>query len=86
EQYDLGKWAVFFYYPADFTIECPTELVDLADNYEELQKRVVEVYSVSTETQFTHKSCHDSSETIVKIQYYMIGDKKVNITYNFVVM
>jgi peroxiredoxin (alkyl hydroperoxide reductase subunit C) len=32
-----GKWAVFFFYPADFTFVCPTELEDLQDNYAELQ-------------------------------------------------
>ena len=29
----LGKWAVFFFYPADFTFVCPTELEDMADQY-----------------------------------------------------
>lgn len=24
----LGKWSVFFFYPADFTFVCPTELSD----------------------------------------------------------
>ena len=41
-----GKWAVFFFYPADFTFVCPTELEDLADNYAAFQKMGVEVYSV----------------------------------------
>ena len=50
----LGKWAVFFFYPADFTFVCPTELGDVADNYAELQSRGVEVFSVSTDTHFTH--------------------------------
>lgn len=86
EQDVLGKWAVFFFYPADFTFVCPTELGDLADHYEELQKRGVEVYSVSTDTHFTHKAWHDSSETIGKIQYYMLGDQTGNITNNFGVM
>ena len=27
----MGKWSVFFFYPADFTFVCPTELEDLAD-------------------------------------------------------
>ena len=31
----LGKWSVFFFYPADFTFVCPTELEDLQNNYEE---------------------------------------------------
>jgi peroxiredoxin (alkyl hydroperoxide reductase subunit C) len=60
----LGKWAVFFFYPADFTFVCPTELGDLADHYAELQKRGVEVFSVSTDTHFAHKAWHDSSYTI----------------------
>ena len=34
----LGKWAIFFFYPADFSFVCPTELEDLANHYEELQK------------------------------------------------
>lgn len=81
-----GKWAVFFFYPADFTFVCPTELGDLADKYDEFQKRGVEIYSVSTDTHFTHKAWHDSSDTIGKIQYTMIGDPTGEITRNFEVM
>ncbi len=81
-----GKWAVFFFYPADFTFVCPTELGDLADHYEEFQKRDVEIYSVSTDTHFVHKGWHDASETIGKIQYTMIGDPTGEITNNFGVM
>ncbi|TBR43937.1 alkyl hydroperoxide reductase subunit C [Marinomonas agarivorans] len=81
-----GKWSVFFFYPADFTFVCPTELGDIADHYEEFQKRGVEIYSVSTDTHFTHKAWHDSSDTIGKIQYTMIGDPTGAITRNFNVM
>jgi peroxiredoxin (alkyl hydroperoxide reductase subunit C) len=81
-----GKWAIFFFYPADFTFVCPTELGDLADHYEELQGLGVEVYSVSTDTHFTHKAWHDASETIGKITYTMLGDPNGTITNNFDVM
>ncbi|WP_115717321.1 alkyl hydroperoxide reductase subunit C [Gallaecimonas mangrovi] len=81
-----GKWAVFFFYPADFTFVCPTELGDVADHYEELQKLGVEVFSVSTDTHFTHKAWHDSSDTISKINYYMVGDQTATITSNFGVL
>ena len=81
-----GKWGIFFFYPADFTFVCPTELGDLADYYPELQKLGVEVYSVSTDTHFVHKAWHDSSETIGKIDYYMLGDANGVITNNFGVM
>ena len=86
EQDLQGKWSVFFFYPADFTFVCPTELGDVADHYDEFQKRGVEIYSVSTDTHFTHKAWHDSSDTIGKIQYTMIGDPTGEITRNFEVM
>lgn len=81
-----GKWSVFFFYPADFTFVCPTELGDMADHYEELQKLGVEVYSVSTDTHFTHKAWHDASDTIKKINYPMIGDPTGAISRGFGVM
>src|SRR5690554_1643340 len=81
-----GKWAVFFFYPADFTFVCPTELGDLADKYEELQKLGVEVYSVSKDTHFSHKAWQDTSDTIGKIKYYVVGDQTGTITNNIGVM
>ena len=81
-----GKWSVVFFYPADFTFVCPTELGDLADHYATFQQLGVEIYSVSTDTHFTHKAWHDSSETIGKISYPMIGDPTGVITRNFGVM
>lgn len=70
-----GKWSVLFFYPADFTFVCPTELGDLADHYEEFKKIGAEIYSVSTDSQFVHKAWADTSETIKKIQYPMLEDR-----------
>ena len=81
-----GKWAVFFFYPADFTFVCPTELEDLAAKYDELKGLGVEVYAVSTDTHFSHKAWHDSSPAIGKINYFMLGDPTGTITRNFEVM
>jgi NADH-dependent peroxiredoxin subunit C len=79
----LGKWAIFFFYPADFTFVCPTELGDLADKYEQLQQLGVEVYSVSTDTHFVHKAWHDASDTIKKIKYPMLADPAGKLTRFF---
>jgi peroxiredoxin (alkyl hydroperoxide reductase subunit C) len=81
-----GKWSVVFFYPANFTFVCPTELEDLADNYAEFQKLGVEIYSVSTDTHFSHKAWHDTSEAIKKIEYTMVGDPTGTICRNFDVM
>jgi peroxiredoxin len=81
-----GKWSVVCFYPADFTFVCPTELEDLQDNYEALKALGVEVYSVSTDTHYTHKAWHDSSEAIKKIKYIMIGDPSHTLSRNFDVL
>lgn len=81
-----GKWSVFFFYPADFTFVCPTELGDLADQYAEFQKLGVEIYGVSTDTHFAHKAWHDTSETVKKIQYPLVGDPTHALARNFDVL
>ena len=79
----LGKWSVFFFYPADFTFVCPTELEDLANKYEEFKKIGCEIYSVSCDTHFVHKAWHDASETIKKIQYTMLADPTAALAKDF---
>jgi len=86
EQNFKGKWSIVCFYPADFTFVCPTELEDLQNQYETLKGLGAEVYSVSTDTHFTHKAWHDSSETIRKITYIMIGDPTHTISRNFDVL
>ena len=78
-----GQWSVFFFYPADFTFVCPTELGDLADKYQELKKLGVEVYGVSTDTHFTHKAWHDASETIKKVKYPLLADPTGHLSRSF---
>lgn len=69
-----GRWSVLFFYPADFSFVCPTELEDLANQYDEFKKLDCEIFSVSTDTHFVHKAWHDESEKIAKIQYPMLAD------------
>ena len=70
----LGKWSVFFFYPADFTFVCPTELEDLANKYEDFKAAGCDIYSVSCDTHYVHKAWHDASDRIKKIQYTMLAD------------
>jgi NADH-dependent peroxiredoxin subunit C len=69
-----GKWIILFFYPADFTFVCPTELGELADNYEKIKELNAEIVSISTDTAFVHKAWHDNSETIKKIKFPMLAD------------
>ena len=82
----LGKWSVFFFYPADFTFVCPTELEDLANKYAEFKAAGCEIYSVSCDTHFVHKAWHDASATIKKIEYPMLADPTAALARGFEVM
>jgi peroxiredoxin len=70
----LGHWSIFFFYPADFTFVCPTELEDLAMNYDRFENEGAEIYSVSCDTEFVHKAWHDESERVKKVQFPMLAD------------
>ena len=81
-----GKWSIFFFYPADFTFVCPTELEDLADNYDEFTALGVDIFTVSTDSHFCHKAWYDSSDAIRKIKYTMISDNTFEISRNFEIL
>ncbi len=79
----LGKWSIFFFYPADFTFVCPTELKDLQNKYAEFKKAGCEVYSVSCDTHYVHKAWHDTSDRIKKVEYPMLADPTHVIAKDF---
>ena len=82
----LGKWSLFFFYPADFTFVCPTELEDLAESYDAFKAAGCEVYSVSTDTHFTHKAWHDESPAVGKVAFPMLGDPTHALARDFDVL
>jgi peroxiredoxin (alkyl hydroperoxide reductase subunit C) len=86
DQHLLGGWSVVFFYPADFSFVCPTELADLASLYQDFRALQTEIYSVSTDTHFSHKAWHDSSDAISTIKFPMLGDPSGQITRGFGVM
>jgi peroxiredoxin (alkyl hydroperoxide reductase subunit C) len=81
-----GQWSVLFFYPADFTFVCPTELEDLQSNYGDFQRLGVQIYGVSTDTHFAHKAWHDTSPAISRLEYALIGDPTHVLSRNFDVM
>lgn len=78
-----GKWLILFFYPADFTFVCPTELGELADYYKKFQELGAEVMSISTDTVFVHKAWYDQSPTIKKIEFPMLADPAGKVSRQF---
>lgn len=69
-----GRWLILFFYPADFTFVCPTELLDLKKIYDELKKLKTEVVVVSTDTVYTHKVWIETEEMLRGLSYLMAAD------------
>lgn len=81
--YKGKNWLVFFFYPADFTFVCPTELEEMAGLYADFEKEGAEILSVSTDTVFVHKAWHDNSEAIKKVKFPMVADSSGAISKLF---
>lgn len=78
-----GKWLILFFYPADFTFVCPTELEELAGMYPQFVAQGAEVMSVSTDTHWVHKAWHDHSKAIGTIEFPMLADPTGDLTRAF---
>jgi peroxiredoxin (alkyl hydroperoxide reductase subunit C) len=83
EIFKKGKWLVLFFYPADYTFVCPTELADIADKYTELKKEGIEVVSVSTDTHYVHYAWQNSEKLLANIKYPMAADPTHIVSKNF---
>lgn len=70
-----GKWLILFFYPADYTFVCPTELADLAVQHKALQDLGAEVISVSTDSIYTHLAWHDSERLLEVVKFQMASDR-----------
>ncbi len=77
------KWLILFFYPADFTFVCPTELADLAEHYEELVDLGAEVVSVSTDTKFVHLAWQQSEKLLEKVRFPMGADPTGRVSRMF---
>ncbi len=82
----LGRWSLLFFYPADFSFVCPTELEDLQEHYDDFKGEGCEIYSVSTDSHFVHKAWHDSSEKVGKVTYPMLADPAHRLSLDFDVL
>ncbi|HLD21507.1 MAG TPA: redoxin domain-containing protein, partial [Patescibacteria group bacterium] len=82
----IGTWLILFFYPADFTFVCPTELREMEETYSAFQKLNAEVISISTDTAFVHKAWHDESEAIKTIQFPMLADPTHELSKAFGVL
>ncbi|MEA1909782.1 MAG: peroxiredoxin [Patescibacteria group bacterium] len=76
-----GKWIVLFYYPADFTFVCPTEVMSLSNAAEEFKKLNSVVLGISTDSVYSHQKW---SEELGGLDIALLSDfhKRTSRDYN----
>ena len=78
-----GKWLILFFYPADYTFVCPTELADIGAKYDEFKKEGAELISISTDTHFVHLAWQKGEKLLAGIKYPMGADPTHNVSKTF---
>lgn len=89
EQYLGKKYVVFFFYPADFTFVCPTELLAFQDKMKEFSERNVEVVGCSVDSQFSHWKWLQTELNqggIKGVKYPLVSDLSKTISENYDVL
>ncbi len=77
------KWTILFFYPADFTFVCPTELADVNALYPALKKLGAEVIGISTDTKYTHLAWKDAEKLLATLQFPMGADRTGEVSRLF---
>ncbi len=86
EQYLNKKYVVFFFYPADFTFVCPTEIIAFQDKLKEFEARNVAVVGCSTDTEFSHWKWLQTERKeggIKGVTYPLVADSSKTIAENY---
>lgn len=67
------KWLVLFFYPADFTLVCPTEIKGFNDSLDSFRRLNAEVVAVSTDSKWSHLAWIKRGD-LGKLSYPLLAD------------
>jgi len=89
EQFVGEKYVVFFFYPADFTFVCPTELIAFQDKSAEFASRNTVLIGASTDSEFSHWKWLQTPQNqggIQGVTYPLVVDQNLTISKNYDVL
>lgn len=89
EQFVGKKYVLFFFYPADFTFVCPTELIAFQEQIAEFESRDVAVVGASVDSAFSHWKWLQTPQNeggIQGVKYPIIADQTLLISKKYDVL
>jgi peroxiredoxin 2/4 len=89
DQYIGKKYVILYFYPADFTFVCPTEIIAFQDKLSEFEKRNTAVVGVSVDSEFSHWKWLQTEKKdggIKGVKYPLVADLSKTISENYDVL
>lgn len=89
DQYLGKKMVIFYFYPADFTFVCPTEIIAFQDKIAEFDKRNVAIVGCSVDSEFAHWKWLQTEKNeggIKGVKYPLVSDSSKTISENYDVL
>ncbi|MEN8155305.1 MAG: peroxiredoxin [Bacteroidota bacterium] len=89
EQFVGKKYVIFFFYPADFTFVCPTELLAFQEKIAAFEERDVAVIGCSVDSKFSHWKWLQTELKdggIKGVKYPLVADNAMTIAENYDVL
>jgi peroxiredoxin 2/4 len=89
DQFLGKKYVILFFYPADFTFVCPTEIVAFQDKLDEFAARDTAVIGVSVDSEFSHWKWLQTDRNdggIKGVTYPLVSDLSKTISDNYDVL
>lgn len=75
-----GKWKVYFFWPLDFTLVCPTEIVAFGKLNSEFAARGAQVLGGSVDSEYVHLAWRNHHEDLKDLPFPMLSDRKRDLT------
>ena len=72
-----GKWLILFFYPADFTFICPTEVAGFSKAAHEFRAEDAEILGVSVDSLESHRKW---AEELGGVNYPLLSDDQKNVS------
>jgi len=89
DQFKSKKYVIFFFYPADFTFVCPTEIIAFQEKIDEFDKRDVAVVGCSVDSKHSHWKWLQTELKdggIKGVKYPLVADSAMTIAENYDVL
>ena len=77
---DEETWTVFFWWPRDFTVICPTEVAGFQERIDDFRSRKVRILGASADNHYLHLGWRRATPELKDISYPLLADPEFQLS------